>query len=160
MQRKLFVPSTGGFARYLEILSNSGTIAQTVTVTAAGYLGSETSTRVVVAPSDNENTFAVTDQDGLCCDPTLAHVFAGPGAAVGASAVQFIAGDYYIQYAWEVTIPAGETRVLMHFAVQRDLPDTSGATTQAQALRSLTDPSALAGMSAAERAAVVNFVVP
>ena len=47
----------------------------------------------------------------------------------------------------------------MHFAVQRDPADIAGAEAQAQALVNLTDPNALAGMTPAEKALVVNFKV-
>ena len=57
-------------------------------------------------------------------------------------------------------VPAGGTAIVMHFAVQRGLTDTAGAQSQAEALVNLTDANALAGMSAAERAQVTNFVVP
>jgi len=59
-----------------------------------------------------------------------------------------------------VTVPAGQTVILMHFGVQRDVTDDAGAVAQAQALVNLTDPNALTGMSAAEQSEVINFVVP
>ena len=49
---------------------------------------------------------------------------------------------------------------MMHFAIQRAPLDTAGAQSQAVALVNLSDPSALAGMSADEKAQVVNFNVP
>ena len=158
--RKVFVPAGGGFARYLEILSNPTAASQTVTVQVESNLGSDSSTRVVVPPSLTANSFAVTDQQGFCCDPALAHVFEGPGAPTGLSAVQFTNGNDDIFYRWSVTVPAGGTAIVMHFAVQRGLTDTAGAQSQAEALVNLTDANALAGMSAAERAQVTNFVVP
>ena len=158
--RKVFVPPSGGFARYLEILTNPTTQAITVPVEMEGYLGSDDRTRVVVAPSETNNTFAVTDQQGECCDPALAHVFGGPNAAVALTSSQFVNGNSVIRYRWQVTVPPGATVILMHFAVQREVLDTAGAQAQAQALVSLTDPNALVGMSADEKAAVVNFVVP
>ena len=48
----------------------------------------------------------------------------------------------------------------MHFGVQRDPTDPAGAASQAQALAGLGDPQALAGMTAAQRADVVNFNGP
>ncbi len=48
----------------------------------------------------------------------------------------------------------------MHFAVQHEPNDEAGAQTQAEALVNLTDPNALSGMSADEKACVVNFAIP
>jgi hypothetical protein len=158
--RKVFVPAAGGFARYLEVLTNPGPVSRTVTVHVQGYLGSQASTRVVVPPSETNNTFVLTDQQETCCDPVLAHVFAGTGAPVGTAALRFQDGDGFIQYSWEVTIPAGGTSILMHFAVQRDPSDTAGARAQAEALAALIDAAPLSGMTASERAQVVNFVIP
>src|SRR4029079_5742188 len=44
--RKVFVPAAGGFARYLEILTNPLVVPQTVTVTVEGQLGSGTLTHL------------------------------------------------------------------------------------------------------------------
>jgi hypothetical protein len=157
--RKVFVHEEGGFARYLEVFTNPTGEDIDLSVLVEGPLGSYRSTEIVVGPADTDNTFAVT-QDGSRRDPALAHVFGGPGAPVVASKTRFLEGDDYILYGWSVTVPAGETVVLMHFAVQRDALDAAGAQSQAEVLVNLTEPNALVGMSAAERAAVVNFLVP
>ena len=47
----------------------------------------------------------------------------------------------------------------MHFAVQREPADSAGAAAQAMSLVNLTDPHALDGMTAAEKAQVVNFKI-
>jgi hypothetical protein len=48
----------------------------------------------------------------------------------------------------------------MHFGVQRPPSDLAGTKSQAAALVNLTDPNAVSGMSAAQKAAVANFVIP
>jgi hypothetical protein len=63
-------------------------------------------------------------------------------------------------YKWTVTVPPNQTVILMHFLVQRAPGDITGATSQAQALVNLTDPNALIGMTAQEKAEVINFNVP
>jgi hypothetical protein len=157
--RKVFVPATGGFARYLELLSNPTSVPVTVAVQVNSELDSGSRTRVVVSPAATGDTFAVTDQGGFCCDPALAHVFGGPGA-LAVSATQFEDGEDDIFYRWEVTVPPGETVILMHFAVQREVSDTAGAQAEAEALVALSDVDALAGMSTEERDQVANFVLP
>jgi hypothetical protein len=163
VSRKLFVPPGGRFLRSLEIVTNSSAADLVVTVQISGNLGpSAAGSRTGVAPSETGETYAVTYyfDPSSSAIPALAHVFAGPGARGGVSSSYFVTGDDNISYAWTVTIPAGQTRSLMHFAVQRDPTDGAGAGAQAEALVSLSDPDALSGMIAEERAAVLNFNVP
>lgn len=156
--RKVFSPAGGGFARYLEVLTNPTDADITVQLRADHHLSSYDTTRVVVAPSATGNRYAVTDGGANAVNPALAFVFAGPGAA--AVAARFTDESYYQTYSWSVTIPAGQTRALMHFAVQRAAADAAGAQAQAEALVNLTDPRALDHLSAAERSQVVNFQIP
>jgi hypothetical protein len=48
----------------------------------------------------------------------------------------------------------------MHFAVQRAPTDRAGADAQAVSIVNLTDANALNGLTAAEKAAIRNFIVP
>jgi hypothetical protein len=157
--RKVFSPAEGGFARYLEALSNPTATPITVNVVVGGYLGSDGDTRVVAAPAETENRFVVTDQGGGCCDPAVAHVYSGarPRAATVA---HFGEGDDEFAYRWRVTVQPGQTVILMHFTVQRDAADAAGIRAQAEALVNLNDPRALRGMSAEEKAQVINFNIP
>ncbi len=158
--RKVFVPAAGGFARYLELLQNPTAAPLTATVEVRSTLGSDTATQVIVAPAATGNTFAVTSGTGACCRPALAHVFGGPGGRLAVAATQFANGNGVVFYRWEVTVPAGGSAIVMHFAVQREPADAAGAHAQAVALATLSEPNALAGMSLEERAQVFNFSVP
>jgi hypothetical protein len=157
--RKVYVPPSGGFARYVEFLTNPGASPVTVPVGIDGDLASEASTRVLASPGSTAHTYALTDDAG-CCHPVLGFVFAGPGGRTGTSLTQLDPAWGYFLYRWTVTIGPGETVALMHFAVQRARGDETGARQQAEALVNLTDPHALDGMSPQERAQVVNFDVP
>jgi len=159
MTRKVYVPPSGGFARYLEILTNPGDTPVTVPVYMASGLVSGSSTRIVAAPTSTGHTYALTDSSE-CCRPVLGHVFAGPGGRLAVSTTHFDSGDGEVFYTWKVTIGPEETVALMHFDVQRDRQDEAGAREQAEALVNLTDPHALDGMTAGERSQVVNFDVP
>ena len=57
-----------------------------------------------------------------------------------------------------LTIPAGGKLIFMHFALQDD--DFASASLRAQSLVSLSDPSVYSDLTAEERAAIVNFLVP
>jgi hypothetical protein len=158
--RKMFVPAAGGFARYLEIVSNPTTAPIMTTLAINGYYGSGLQTRVVVAPSSTGGTYSVTDAGGYCCYPALAHVFQGSGSPLVSASTTTIGSDGSLSLTYNVTINPGVTVILMHFEAQRDTRDTTGADSEAQALVNLTDANALAGMSNAEKGAVVNFVIP
>ena len=144
----------------LEEIQNPGPSTVVVSLTISGNLGSDNNTRIVVAPAQTNFTYAITDQTGICCDPLLAHVFAGATSTLVPTA-QFIQTNDEPFYRWDnVSIPAGQTAILMHFAVQRPPSDLTGTKAQAASLVNLTDPNALSGMSAAEKAAVANFIIP
>jgi hypothetical protein len=156
--RKILVPSAGGFARYMEILSNPTAVPVTATVRVSGYFGYG-DTNVVVAPADTQNTYAVTLEGG-CCTPAIGDVFSGMNPPTAVSAVQFITGNDFNSYQWQVTIPANATVIFVHFTLQRDHAGSSTATAAAEALRDLTDQNALTGLTPAEKAEIQNFVVP
>ncbi len=159
--RKIYSPDSGGFARYLEVLKNPGTVPVTTSVMISGDLGSDSDTRIVVTPSATGFTYAITDQNGFCCDPLLAHVFSGATPPVPVSALQFATNNDQIFYRWDnITIQPGQTVILMHFAVQHDPSDLTGTKAQAVSLSNLTDPNALTGMTASEKAEVLNFNIP
>jgi hypothetical protein len=162
VRRKVFAPPGGGFARFLEVLENPGADPWSATVAIDGTLGAGPATRIVRAPTATADAYAVTDGalGGPAATPALAYVFGGAGAAVPVGAASFTDGVDAFHYDWSVTVPPGATVILMHFAVQRAPGDAAGAEAQAQALAGLTDPSALAGLSAEERAEVANFAVP
>jgi hypothetical protein len=157
--RRVFVPATGGFARYLETITNPS--AQPVTIDVEINAALDGAVHLLVDPAVTNNTYAVTRATPTedTTRPALAHVFGGPGASIPVNAVriQGLTGSSY--YRWRVTIPAGGTISLMHFAVQRDVADAAGAEAQAQALVNLSDANALAGMSATDKARVVNFTI-
>ena len=162
--RQVFVPASGGFARFLDTVTNPGAAAVALDVQIESNLAGVT--RIVVDPESTGRTYAVTTSDPVVSGGSsqsraaLAHVFGGAGAAVGVDAahIQHLLGSSYWRYT--VTIGAGESVSLMHFAVQREPADAAGAQAQAEALVNLTDPQALTGMSAADKARVVNFRIP
>src|SRR6185312_4164292 len=95
--RKIFVPDTGYFARYMESLTNPGTAPVTVDAQIFSNLGSDSGTRIIATSSGDkvfgtDDFWLVTDDDDGSfpfpnSDPTLAHIFGGPNARLGVSAV-------------------------------------------------------------------------
>jgi hypothetical protein len=158
--RRVFVPSAGGFARYLDTFTNSGTAPITVDVRIESWWRGVAA--LSVAPAETNGTFAITTDGtgGGSGRPAIAHIFAGSNATTAPSAVEFqpFVGISFYQYT--VTVPAGGEVTLMHFSVQRTPGDLPGVREQAEELVNLTDPNALAGMTAAEKARVINFRIP
>jgi hypothetical protein len=157
--RAVYVPQSGGFARYLETLTNPTAVAQTVTVGLTGYTANR-DPRMLVAPASTGNTFTVMDFPNCdCSTSTLGRIFQGSGTpALSVSTTTM--RDYYFASTYQLTLAPGAAVTIMHFEVQRDANDAAGAETQARALVNLTDPHALDGMSDMQRAQVVNFVIP
>ncbi len=154
--RRVYVPTAGLFARYLETLENPGATDVTVSVRVFSNLGSDSSTRIIVAPSATNNRYAVTADNGS--DPALAHVFGGTGGAVSAT-TQYIANNDNAIYTWSVTVPAGGRVSLLHYAVQRARSDTAAATTQAEALANGTQAGMFDGLTTDDRTSIKNFAV-
>ena len=162
LSRKVFVPADDAFARYLEVLENPGSSPTTIRVEVTTNLGSDGGTQLV-ATSDGDarfstaDNFIVTDDIDAAGDPTIAHIFSDATAALQPSSVFTNAPpDDTIQFDFDVLLPPGGTAIVLHFAVQS--ANQTIAVARAQALVAL-DGSALAGLSEAERAAIVNFTV-
>ena len=157
--RKLFVPTDAGFARFLEILENTGSAPTTVSLqlrSAFGTFGTES----VVATSDGDTTFETTDDyvvtdDGPGGASAIAHVVAGPGATVRPTSVLRYSGA--LTYIYTITVPAHGRAIVLEFGVQSG--DGPTATAHAEALRNLQG-SALRGLAPDERMDVVNFAPP
>ncbi|MCA9610901.1 MAG: hypothetical protein KC619_35145, partial [Myxococcales bacterium] len=123
VRRLVYVPATGGdYARYLEVLENTGGSAVTTTVEVFGNLGSDGGT-VVTGSSSGDSVVSVADgwfatDDGIDAggDPSLAHVFAGSSPPLSPIAVSLSSDN--LSYSWSVTVPPGGRVVVMHFAVQ------------------------------------------
>jgi hypothetical protein len=158
--RKVFVPEGGEFGRYLEVLTNRTTVDLTVRVAISGRLAMGTAgASLVVRPSDTSHTVAVFEDESREA-PSVGFVFGSASAPVAALTAGVAEQTQNQQYAWVVTVPAGQTRSILHFLVQATAFGATAVANQAFALANLSDPAALAGLTAQEKASIVNFVVP
>ncbi len=161
VRRRVFVPENDGFARYLEILDNPGASPVTVTVSLVTTLGSYNDTTLVNTSSGD--LLVTTADDWLVTDdlgdgtgtPAVGHVFSGAGASVQPLTATLAGNSWTLEF--RVTVPAGGRTILLHYATQRF--NRADAVTKAPVLRSLAAP-ALDNLTAADRARIVNFVVP
>jgi hypothetical protein len=157
--RKIFVPEGAEFGRYLEVLTNRTSVDLTVRLGMFGRLAmSESDTSLAVRPADTGNTVSVFE-DASASQPSVGFVFAGQNAPVAALPTTIATGNSSFKYEWVVTVPAGQTRSILHFVVQGPASGAAAVGTQSFALAALTDPNALAGLTAEEKASIVNFVI-
>ena len=164
VRRKVFVPATDGFARWLNIIHNTTGAPQVVRAVSSNNVGSDLLTTIFTT-SDGDTTPELTDtwvttfsnfNPTTSGDVRLGHVLRGPLAPVGLSAISFVNGDDNPTWRYVFTLEAGQTAILMNFVTGKGTR-TAAATTSAD-LAALTNPgSALDCMSAAEIGQVVNF---
>lgn len=158
ISRKIFVPDDDGYARFLEIVTNTSGAPLTFQVPIYTNLGSDGTTGELVTTSSGDNIFTTADQwiltddsDGSN-DPTMLHIIAGPGGA-GPTTVN-ATGSGSVAYTYSVTLQPGETKIVMHFAAQS--ANRATALAKAESLVAL-ERGALSGMTAEELRQVVNF---
>jgi hypothetical protein len=162
--RKVYVPDTDSFARWLTSVKNTGGSPATVTLVTANNLGSDSNTLIVTTSSgDNVVTTAdtwVTSMQSYSgftsSDVRLGHVLQGPGAAVPLAGINFVDGDDNPFWGYTVTIPPGETAGFLDFAVGQ--PTKAAAAAKAAELVGLP-ASAQQCLTQAELSTIKNFNV-
>lgn len=155
------VDDTRGFARFLDIVTNTSNVDATYTLQTDTNLGSDSNTRLfdssdgdilVEGTDDWIETFDTSGNE----DPNIGYVrFGSLSSERDASSFLSLTGDDVLGQN-SFTIPAGETRILMQFAYQ-----ASDGTTRLGERLSRLDPAldALRGMSNEEVAQLVNFKI-
>jgi hypothetical protein len=159
-ERHIYVPASGySYARFVDVIANPTTVTVSATIAIEGNLGSDTMTYVAATSSGDtvvtnaDDWFATDDVDGTF-DPSLAHVFQGPGALVPAGTVTLSLDN--IHYDFAVTLPPGGEVAIMHFAVQ----DMNQATVQATAAHIMALPSDVLVGTEAWAGEIINWVLP
>ncbi|MFO0650315.1 MAG: MopE-related protein [Polyangiales bacterium] len=163
--RKIYVPPTtgAGWARFLEVLTNPTSAPITAAIRIQTNAGSDGSTTIITSSSGDTafttaDRWLTTDDSDGGGDPSLNHNFWGAGAAVPPTTVGMTvfecAGPQGPFVEFSVTVPAGATRVIMHFAGQGPNQATVQATARSiDALGSVY----LTGMTVTEINGVVNW---
>ncbi|UEM25318.1 S8 family serine peptidase (plasmid) [Skermanella mucosa] len=154
--RKIFVPGDQSWARFLEVVTNTGAVTATHAVNIVTNFGSDFETGIVGTSSgdavfDPADQWVVSDDQDGTGDPTLLHVIRSADAPAPSSAS--ISEDF-LDFTYDLTLAPGESRIVMHFASQN--PDQAAALAQGPVLAS-ADMGALAGLSDEEISRIVNF---
>ncbi|UEM07882.1 S8 family serine peptidase (plasmid) [Skermanella rosea] len=154
--RKIFVPGDQTWARFLEVVTNTGTVTTTYAVDIVTNFGSDLETSVIGTSSgdtvfDPGDQWIVSDDQEAAVDPTLLHVIRSADGAAPSSASLT---EDSLGFTYDLTLAPGESRIVMHFASQN--PDQATALAKGPVLASL-DGGALAGLSDDEISRIVNF---
>jgi hypothetical protein len=166
VSRKWFVPGSGDFVRYLDVLENTTAAPITLELVRVQTQFAAFSPRFVATSSgdatlDATDRWLVADDQFAAARPSAAIVFQGAGAARPADVAsigQFFQDPRRPFVEWRnLTIPAGGRVILMHFAVQQR--DPASATAAAERLV-LAGPEAIGDLSNEDREDVVNFALP
>ncbi len=162
VSRKIYVPESDSFARWLNIVTNTGAVSQSFTLITSNNLGSDSNT-IITGTSNGSTTPTLSDtwvgtmqnySGNTSSDPRLAHVLQGPGAIFPLSRISFQNGDDNPFWNYQITLDPGETAIVMNFAVIQ--PSKAAAAQKAAELVSLP-ANAVYGMTARELSEVVNF---
>jgi hypothetical protein len=150
--RRIFVPETGGFVRYVDSFKNLSTVDVSVQValTSNPYAQS-----VLVSPVQSSGRYAILAR--FNSDSIIGEVFAGNNSSVIVNS-NFLP-ESPTTNTWNITIPAGETVSLMHFVILRNSTDSAGAQAQAESLSNLTQPGMLDGLSSSDKFSIKNFSI-
>jgi hypothetical protein len=153
--RKVYSPSTGGYARYLEIVQNPAASEEYFYLSIDGSLLSGANTSVVVSPTTTNGTYGVYGTTGTTPTPNVGFLLydGNPGSATSNFYLPSGSGEY--SYSYGAYIPAGATVIFMHFIAQNN--DPSQVETTMQSLLTLTDPNALDGLTPLQKSQIVNF---
>ena len=170
VSRRTFVPYGGKYARLVDVLSNPGSEDQIVRYQLSTTFEASAGDRAVVTTSNGDTEFTPDDTFAVIrsadTGPVAAVVRGGssspglPNEPVWDASSPPYAADMSV---WtQLRVPAGATVRLMQFLVS--VPDGPTSVEDArllgQSLADLTEPTALFGLSAAERATILNFRGP
>lgn len=122
LTRKIFVPDSSAWIRYVDSATNTTGSAITYTFRIDTDLGSDSGTQVLQTSNGNTtfneaDTFVITDDGNGTAggDPVVGHFFAAPGNLPTDAGINF-SDDLFYEY--QVTIQPGETVSLLHFGIQ------------------------------------------
>jgi hypothetical protein len=157
--RKIFVPATGRFVRFLDALANTTGAASSLNFLTQGwYSGTDADIAITSgggAAGAVQPWYVKSSTSGTY--PAAGHVVAGPGTGVLWMSQFLNSYTSHWWYAPGLVVNQGQTAIVMHFVTVQ--PDQASAQAVVDGLFNLTDPLALKGLSATERSQVVNFIV-
>ncbi|MDX1998336.1 MAG: hypothetical protein SF066_11505 [Thermoanaerobaculia bacterium] len=122
--RKIFVPASGEFIRWMDIVTNTSGASASLNLISSNNLGSDAGTTIVTS-SDSDATAEAADtwltsfqafSGSTSSDVRLGHVFQGAGAPVPMAGISFVNGDDNPFWRYAMTVGAGQTQIIVNFA--------------------------------------------
>jgi hypothetical protein len=163
VQRKVYIPNNDGFARWMNVVSNSSGAPHTVRLTMISDLGSDA--RTTIGTTSNGDAVADLTDDwvtsyeafvqGSSRTPRLAHVLQSPGSALRLASLDFATGDDTPTWSYDLTVPAGGTVTVLNFVA--GLASRADAALKGAQLAALP-PWARVCMTSTEGASLANMV--
>jgi hypothetical protein len=168
LTRKVYVPSGQEWARWLNIVTNTGSASTQVAITLLGLIASGSNTYVVTT-SSGDNSLTIGDlwftsaqrvpQGTTSLEPVIGYVVQGPGATtpvsnLGISTTSSPPGKAAFSYT--PTIPAGGSVIVMTFATVQGKSKEAKSTCEDIVTTPLPS-SAIKCVSEQELSQVVNF---
>ncbi len=159
--RKIYVPGTDGFARWLNVVRNTSGLNANVNLTMLSNLGSDARTKIWSTSNGDklatlQDSWVTSYEDfvnGSSRAPRLAHVLQSPNAVIPLSGLTFADGNDQPTWSYAFTLAPGHVAVIWNFAA--GLANRSDATQKAAQLAALP-PAALACTTADELEAPSN----
>lgn len=148
-----------GFVRTLEVVKNTGASAQSVNLQLADDVYYDSNTVITATSSGDtvrntaDDWFAVGNRTNSTATQ-LVHVVSGGAGSPNATSEQYGSADRP-QTSYNITLAAGETKVVMHFYALAT--DAVGAKAIGSSLAGLTNNTYLAGMTPTELNGLINF---
>ncbi|MCU0256586.1 MAG: hypothetical protein MUF60_07565, partial [Vicinamibacterales bacterium] len=158
--RRVYSPAAGGFVRLHDEITNTLPYERTVVLRIYHEMEDDGVFTPDGAVSPTTLTFVSAESPAMA---VAGFVLGGAGAPVAASRLELPEADDPdddASYAYVVRVPAFGTVGLLQFAAQRAPSDLEGLQQQLRVLAELSDPNALTGLTAPQRAAIRNFVIP
>jgi len=165
LTRKVYVPSNAEWARWLNIVTNTGSASAQVTISLLGLIASGGQTQVVSTSSGDgilsigDLWFTTQQNVSNSLQPTIGYVVQGPNPSVSLSNVGISTTTTppgKAAFSYNITIPAGGTAIVMTFVTVQGKNKQAKSTCE----NIVTDPlpsNAIKCMSEQELSQVVNF---
>ncbi|SHG67376.1 carboxypeptidase regulatory-like domain-containing protein [Massilia sp. CF038] len=158
--RRFFVPVNGGYVRIVDSFTNPGPVSIALNARLRGgvQFGEGPLRTAALARAPGYVIYSAPNYYETPRD-SVTTVFNGAGGLAPA-VQQFKLDDASFSYGWNLNVAPGKTVRLMHFSALALSAPLTRASAKAQALVSGTQEQMLEGLSPADKATILNFILP
>jgi hypothetical protein len=159
VSRRYYVPGHGKYVRVLDMLSNHTTADINAVVKIKGLPQNPVYPAKLEILSATENYTAFrpfSNGDDL----SFSAIYKGEMGGIGPQKVSFSKVTHDYSYNWNILIPAGKTVSVVNFGSAFLLSDLANAQARAEVLSNGTESNMWDGLTASEKATILNFRIP